>query len=501
MITRRSILLGLSAVALPNLLGAAGAQQNARRVRHGAATPEGKKMLRIYAEGVAAMKALAPQDPRSWTFQWYIHATPQSKAQLLDAIFRDGAGDTAGLALEMWFTCQAHQGQAEDYFLPWHRLYVMQFEEIIRMLTGRDDFTLPYWDYTSASSYAIPDEFQSKNRGDPVLSALFMPNRNKDGGTLRSADVNAGEPLNKHFRGRQNFLLLPNLSDPSYIRFCSQLDRQLHGNIHKFTGDRTNMGEVPSAAGDPLFWLHHCNIDRIWAAWNASGGNNPTSTNGASWADTSFVFAGAEGQRVEIDIASISDSAALPYTYDTLPGVRPVVAVASVSPQATVLLKSVGVGLAAASPGPSGPAAAVALGWAPVRTVLAPTAPQNQLSSIAATIRSAEVGGLVLLLKDVQASVDPETVYQVFIDLPDNASDDVQDQHYVGLLNFFGIGAEADHMGHGGHDIEFDVTDLVKRLGVGSALKNETTVTIAPVGASTASSLPTISGGIELQRR
>lgn len=30
------------------------------------------------------------------------------------------------------------------------------------------------------------------------------------------------------------------------------------------------MGSVPSAAYDPIFFLHHANIDRLWAAWQAT---------------------------------------------------------------------------------------------------------------------------------------------------------------------------------------------------------------------------------------
>ena len=294
MITRRSMLIRSSAFALLSIFSGAAAQRNNQLVRYGAATPEGRQMLRVYAEGVSTMKALPPQDPRSWIFQWNIHATPNPPGPMLDDTFHDGSGLAFDLARETWSTCQSHQGQPTDYFLPWHRLYVMQFEEIIRSLTGRADFTLPYWDYTSPSSYAIPDEFLSQNRTDPKLSALFMRNRNKDGGPFRSADVNAGEPLNKYYRGRRNFLILPDLRESDYSIFCRQLDSQLHNQVHRFIGDNSNMGQIPTAAGDPIFWLHHCNIDRIWTAWNASGGRNPVSTNGTNWEDISFVFVGSE---------------------------------------------------------------------------------------------------------------------------------------------------------------------------------------------------------------
>ena len=96
---------------------------------------------------------------------------------------------------------------------------------------------------------------------------------------------------------------------------------------------------------------------------------------------------------------------------------------------------------------------------------------------------------------------DPNTAYQIFLDLPENASDEAQDQHYVGLLVFFEMGSADGHAMHGGSDIQFDVTELARNLNRISALQNQTSITIAPVGATAASSMPMINGGIELVRR
>jgi len=502
MISRRSILLGGPAAALLGTLGQAQSQRAPQRVRYNVSSAQGRAMLRIFAEGVTAMKALPARDPRSWTFQWYLHFALQPKQQSLDSIFPDGVGEAFEMASLMWSTCQAHERQHVDYFLPWHRQYVLQLEAIVRTITGRSEFTLPYWDYTSASSYAIPEEFQSRNRTHPIFASLFVPRRNADGGRLRSANVNGGEPINKYYRGRRNFLVLPNLRQRNYSSFSEQLDGQLHNQIHQFVGDETNMGSVPSAAGDPLFWLHHCNIDRIWFAWNAAGGRNPTSTGGVGWADTSFSFVGAEGDRIDLPISSISNVEALPYRYDMLPGAEASVSAvaSSTTPASNVLMRSGRASQAVVASSADQPAAPIELGWDPVRSVLAPTNAQNRLSAVAADITPAS-GNLVLLLRDVQAQVDPGTAYQVFLDLPANASDEVQDQHYVGLVVFFGVRGGGVRGADGGRDFEFDITDVVKSLGAKSALKGETSVTIAPVGAPVASSRPVISGGIELQRR
>ncbi|KAL2824308.1 hypothetical protein BDW59DRAFT_162646 [Aspergillus cavernicola] len=45
----------------------------------------------------------------------------------------------------------------------------------------------------------------------------------------------------------------------------------IHNNIHGWVGGDFNghMSQIPVATFDPLFWLHHCNIDRIFALWQA----------------------------------------------------------------------------------------------------------------------------------------------------------------------------------------------------------------------------------------
>jgi tyrosinase len=38
-----------------------------------------------------------------------------------------------------------------------------------------------------------------------------------------------------------------------------------HGDAHVWVGG--HMGNLPFAAFDPIFWAHHCMIDRIWRIW------------------------------------------------------------------------------------------------------------------------------------------------------------------------------------------------------------------------------------------
>jgi tyrosinase len=47
--------------------------------------------------------------------------------------------------------------------------------------------------------------------------------------------------------------------------FSMQLEQQIHNRVHLWVGG--TMGMVPLAAYDPIFWAHHCMIDRLWALW------------------------------------------------------------------------------------------------------------------------------------------------------------------------------------------------------------------------------------------
>jgi len=65
------------------------------------------------------------------------------------------------------------------------------------------------------------------------------------------------------------------------------------------------MGSIPTAPCDPVFWMHHAEIDRIWAQWQTThAGQNPPLAGAAAimdpWTET------------ETDTRDI---AALGYTY------------------------------------------------------------------------------------------------------------------------------------------------------------------------------------------
>ena len=64
----------------------------------------------------------------------------------------------------------------------------------------------------------------------------------------------------------------------SFSDFTRQAE-DLHDQVHGATGGRSpdgqhagDMGMVPAAAFDPIFWSHHCMIDRLWYLWQLKWG-------------------------------------------------------------------------------------------------------------------------------------------------------------------------------------------------------------------------------------
>ena len=43
----------------------------------------------------------------------------------------------------------------------------------------------------------------------------------------------------------------------------------IHNSIHGYIGGNGHFGAIGFAAFDPIFWLHHCQIDRLFALWQA----------------------------------------------------------------------------------------------------------------------------------------------------------------------------------------------------------------------------------------
>ena len=385
----------------------------------------------------------------------------------------------------MWNTCQAHGGRPLQFFLPWHRMYVYFLERIIRKTSGNPNFALPYWNYMDPPQRPLPAPF----RTNPA-SSLYRVNRNN--GSPGTANVNGGQPID--FGQPAGTINLDCMNQPTYLPgpggagFNSAINQNPHGIVHSLIGNGQGMGSVPWAANDPIFWMHHCNIDRLWASWNRTH-TNPTD---ASWRNQQFVFADENCNRVLVKVSDFEKIAPLGYTYDTL--MRPTIIDAALLERLrrVRLIAKVRLPIPQPDPGPE----RIRLDRSRVVLPLLSTneAPLAKALQVNATQR------LRLRVSGLRTDVQPGVLYHLYLTLPDNAPTRGAQARFIGAITFFdAVPLDHGNMDHKGAEpsdgpsFEFDVTDLVRRLGSPQSLS----VTIVPAGTPLKDAVPSV-GTIEL---
>ncbi len=434
-----------------------------------------------YGRAIEAMRARPDSDPKSWTYQARIHALQ---------------GDPPAAQNRFWKKCQ----HRTSYFLPWHRMYLLHFERIVASevtrLGGPANWALPYWNYSERRDSpsdpdfrAIPPAFRSPTLPGGGTNHLYV--------AQRGPGVNNGDPLaNQWLQLRQSLAGAP---DTSLTGFFGQpqanhnslgdpgtLEQNIHNGVHVGVGGQQNppgwMSHPITAGFDPIFWLHHCNIDRLWAVWLRRPGNRNLTT--AYWlTGVTFYFNDASGNQVGMRTRDVIDLAApaLDYGYDDLtdPFPPPVSPGGFVDTQVTMPP----IELVGATTAP------ITLGKA-VETIDVPTPVSPQAFRVAAggfVAPDAKTSDLVeqvtLQLEGVRSSA-PAPVYDLYVNVPD-ADPSAHDDRYVGRATFFGIDEASDPAGPhggGGQNMAFDITELYHRLAeTGEIAPDNLRVSFVPV--------------------
>jgi N-acetylneuraminic acid mutarotase len=300
-----------------NSVGTASSEGKKPYVRYNVNSPQGQVMLAKYAQAIEIMRELPDYDKRSWKWWWFTHWVKGYPAALWDLSVKKKAEVIASLPPEyradadaVWNGCQAHPYNPSDpeqyqqwYFLPWHRLMLSQFEGVIREVLNDEDFTLPYWNPITG------------NPEDLIVPAVFrVPGTTLYNGT-RWFWVNNGERIDTLYR---DWITLDALNEKFYIDsptgslgFNPRLDQNPHFFTHFALGG--DMAEFSTVGGDPMFYLHHANIDRLWESWNRLGNENPTDP---AYLNRKFAYGDRSGKRVDLAVSTGDRTAQLGYEYD-----------------------------------------------------------------------------------------------------------------------------------------------------------------------------------------
>lgn len=209
-------------------------------------------------------------------------------------------------------------GHGAPMFLPWHREHLILFDEALAKVSEIPIAT-PFWDWTDSDiSYVFADDFMGgtgeramnnavmtgpfrkdafiikidppglvgsgamalqRSLGNPMslpkpseaMAALMMPKYDVEPWDLR-ADitqsfrnrVEGNTGMGSIFTGGTGLECPESGVMPLPIGGVT-----LHNRVHSWVGGQMGTAASPN---DPVFWLHHCNTDRLWWQWQKMHG-------------------------------------------------------------------------------------------------------------------------------------------------------------------------------------------------------------------------------------
>lgn len=170
-------------------------------------------------------------------------------------------------------------GRIIHLFLGWHRAYLIKFERLLQMASNDDTLGLPWWNWRSTRT--VPDAY-AMEFADGQPNPLFKYHMKFSGRTPSGQEVNVDKDTERcvgcdisierlSFIARFTRRDVPDLYNTNDFRqFSENLRNVWHNGIHGYVGGE--MSDPNVAAYDPIFYPHHCNIDRIWAIWQVQHG-------------------------------------------------------------------------------------------------------------------------------------------------------------------------------------------------------------------------------------
>lgn len=237
----------------------------------------------------------------------------KARNDFLDALaFLNGIGDfpAAGAGRGIYVTdfvgmhvAGAYSiGHGDSHFLPWHRLYLLDLERLLQKINPA--VTLPYWKFDETAENLFTQDFMGETETIPN-NTPFTPGWSDKLVKFSSSNPISGWRIGEVNGIRRAAYFLTNSEpalglpaeatpDPNDTAFklinevatlvlggsanpamgtrrrgngngFSEMEGTPHGAAHvSFNGP---INAVPDAPRDPLFFLLHCNVDRLWALW------------------------------------------------------------------------------------------------------------------------------------------------------------------------------------------------------------------------------------------
>ncbi|MFS7921713.1 putative catechol oxidase [Helianthus anomalus] len=257
-------------------------------------TPE---YIEKYKAAIAAMKALHEDHPHSWKQQGKIHCA------YCDGAYHQQLSENQKVEVKVHFS---------SIFYPFHRWYLYFYERILGKLINDPSFALPYWNWDNPMGMMLPAMFEAPGPDNDLrTNPLFDPYRNvshappaivdlqfddKEHGRLcvDQVSINLCSLHTQMVRTRRTDDFFGCDPDPKVSTCGGSIENGAHTAVHRWMGNprmanHEDLGNFYSAGYDPVFYVHHANVDRMWHIWMGLKGKRkgPSSTD---WMNSSYVF-------------------------------------------------------------------------------------------------------------------------------------------------------------------------------------------------------------------
>ncbi len=224
-------------------------------------------------------------------------------------------------------------------FLPWHRRFIWDFERELQRVSNNPDLGLPYWNWPQGGENAsMWDDDLLGGNGDQFTRIVNSgPFRSGEWTIVNRSGVATG-PLRRAFGQESWAASLPTQqeieavlavtpydvlpwntgSDPS---FRNQLEGFRGPNLHNRGHGWVGGSMLPmTSPNDPVFFLHHCMVDKLWHEWQLRHPNQGyLPMNGGPFGQNlNDPMDSTPGTPLSNRVIDVIDSAALEIEYDQL---------------------------------------------------------------------------------------------------------------------------------------------------------------------------------------
>jgi tyrosinase len=211
------------------------------------------------------------------------------------------------------FRNAAHGG---PIFCPWHRVMLILFEQNMQRILSDANFGLPYWDWAHDGDLPVEQQKSAQIWGEDYMGGEGIPVttgpfafRSDDASSFRVRIVSGAtnvlssvdRGLGRQFAPSKPPLVVPDLPtseqmanalalnvydepdwDGETAGFRNRLEGWaadagahapwLHNRVHVWVGGIRGDMAFATSPNDPVFFLNHCNVDRLWETWLSTYG-------------------------------------------------------------------------------------------------------------------------------------------------------------------------------------------------------------------------------------